>query len=182
MHVPPEASAYMATHCQVKHYLRNSIFSYPNDDPKPYWCFVLEGLAVGIHVEADGKETVRWLAVPYSYFTGTIHPFSTRQNTAIIEFWTESVILLIPNECIAFAQQHYPAISELMQILKQQQISRLRKYVQLFQYKDNFDRYCFFQKNLAEIAEHTNNRQQAIFLQMSNGTFYMQKQKYVHQK
>jgi len=177
MDISADARNYITNHARIRQY-KPKVFSYA-DDPMPYWCFVLEGLAAGIHYTADRQRNIRWLATPYHYFTGTEHPFTKRQTDVAIEFLDSSVLFLLRNEHAVIAQQRYPAVSELFHILKQHRINQLRKQVLLLQEQNNYERYRILVEELPEIVQHSNNIVQREVLQVSKGTFYRIKKRYL---
>lgn len=179
MAIPEEAQRFLMRYGQLKNYPKHAIFSYP-DEPKYYWCFILEGLIAALHYPDQNRPpTIRWFSIPYSYFTGTEHPFTKKSNGVHLEVLKNSTLLLLSGDLVIEAQARHPAISELFHILKQHQLTRFRKYVSLLQQKDDYERYKILVEELPEIVQYTTTLQQAQFLQMSRGWFFKLKKRYL---
>ncbi|MDX3912728.1 MULTISPECIES: cyclic nucleotide-binding domain-containing protein [Olivibacter] len=180
MRIPDDARLFLERHGIIKQFTKGAIFSQP-DDARQYWCFVLEGLVAGNHYRADGQRIVRWLLVPYSYFTGTEHLYTKRSGNVHIEFLKSTALFMLRNEIAVEGQRRFWSISELFHILKQHQINRLRKYALIFQQPSHYQKYKLLVEELPEIVAQTTNEQRWHYLQISKGSYYKVKKRYLRQ-
>lgn len=177
MDIPPDAREYIFDHARINRY-RPKVFSYP-DDPKPYWCFVLDGLAANVYDTVNRHGIIRYLITPNAHFTGTEHPFTKKGGDIYIELLKPTTLFMLRNNFALEAQQRFTAVSELFHILKQHQINNLRKHLQVFQQRRIVDKYRYMAEQLPDVIKHTNNRQQARFLQISESSLYEAKKSYL---
>jgi len=177
MDIPPDARKYIFDHARIRRYTPR-VFSYP-DDPKPYWCFVLDGLAANVYDTVNRYGIIRYLITPNAHFTGTEHPFTKKGGDIYIELLKPTTIFMLRNNFALEAQQRFPAVSELFHILKQHQINNLRRHLLVFQQGRIIDKYRYMAEQLPEVITHTNNRLQARFLQISESSLYDAKKRYL---
>ena len=178
MAIPEEARNFLEDHGIIKQFAKGTIFSQP-DEARHYWCFVLEGLVASIYYLNNGQRVMRWLTIPFSYFTGTEHLFTKRAANVHIEFLKPTTLFMLHSNSALEGQQHFPSISELFHILKQHQLNRLRKYLIVFQQANHYQKYKLLMEELPEIVTHTSNEQRRHFLQMSRGSYYKIKKRYL---
>lgn len=179
MPIPDDARRFLERHGRIRQYPKSTIFSSP-DEPKYYWCFTLEGLVAGLHYAKEGKtSSFRWLSIPNSYFTGTEHVFTKRVGNVHIEFLKPTSLFMLHNEIATEGQRRFWCISELFHILKQHQINRLRKYALIFQQANHYQKYKLLVEELPEIVAHTTNEQRWHYLQISKGSYYKVKKRYL---
>lgn len=178
MAIPEDARNFLEQHGMIKQFAKGAIFSRP-DEARRYWCFVLDGLVAGIHYPDDGQRVMRWLTIPFSYFTDTEHLFTKRAGNVHIEFLRPTILFMLRNEIALEGQRRFWSISELFHILKQHHINRLRKYALIFQQPSHYQKYKLLIEELPEIVAQTTNEQRWHYLQMSKGSYYRAKKRYL---
>ncbi|GGG96541.1 hypothetical protein GCM10007415_34680 [Parapedobacter pyrenivorans] len=168
-----KARGYLLNHSQIRSYRAGTDFTTAGD-ARPFWCFVLSGLVVGVEHLASGRQIYNWLVRPGEYFTGTMHLFTGRPHTASIHFLRDTQLLLIPAAIMQYAQQHFLSISELLHVLKQRRMQRQEELL-LLVLKPTNSRYAVFRIHMHELFALLDEKEQIAYLHMSRSQYFTAK-------
>jgi signal-transduction protein with cAMP-binding, CBS, and nucleotidyltransferase domain len=138
----------------------------------PYWCFVLKGLVAGFVDNPSGTQNIIWASVPNEYFTGSRHPFTTKNKKVAIQFLTDSEIIQIPNHIIQFAQKKYPSFSELFHALKQKKIDDHEIMLEILRLDTKNEQYAAFRNKQKMLFQQLTVKQICQFLNIKRSTYY----------
>lgn len=172
------ARLFVAGHQRVVYYRRGDVIKVPGV-PFLYLCIVLDGTVGGYQYNRSGRRSMRELAIPMDFFTGTEHTFSSRDRPMEFIALRATTLLQLTIADAREAQALFYEVSELFHVLKQRKILRLRKQVELYQEDNYYDRYALFRESLPEIAATVTNGIQAELLHMSRGHLKKLKKRYL---
>ncbi len=178
LRLTPEARAYLETHA-TKHQLPAGQVFKEQYEHKSCWCFVLQGVVAGEAYTAEGKPFYSWIAFAGSYFTGTKHAFSQQTADITIRCLRDTELLIIPITVFRLAQLTYPCIAELLNVLKQQEISlqQTRTAICASEHKDEV--YAAFMDQLPHLARQLDDRHIRQYLGISRSAFKRAKKAYL---
>ena len=179
--VSEDALGFVRRHAQVVSYAAGDQFMQM-DERKTYWCFVLEGLAFGYTLYADGRRRIRWFAPPMVDFTGTRHLHTMRKTKTAIQFAVPTTLLRIPLTQWRAAESHYREVSELLHITKQRRIDHYEILVEVLQEPFADMRFEDFMKNFRLIAQQTSAGDHMDFINVGNGSYYRAKSHYLRKR
>lgn len=169
--LPKEAKTFFMRYGEICQYDKDEYFMRP-DERMPYWCIVLDGLACGYTLEADGLRRIRWFALPTQGFAGVRHLYTPRQLTLYIQFLAGSTVLRIPALRMRQAKERFPEVSEFLHILKQQYIDRNDRLRDLLQLPTALERYTAFMAWFPELTAVTTAYEQAAFINISRSQLF----------
>lgn len=179
--ITQEAEQYLVQHGRLETYRPQEHFMRPHQR-KPYWCLVLEGLACGYTIDADGRRHIHWFAEPMQGFAGVRHLYTPRKSEHYVQFLTESRILAVPASTMRTAKERFPEVSELLHVLKQQHINRQDAHIQILQQTSAYGRYEEFRKHFPQLTEWTTSGQQADFISIGLRSLQRAKAQYLRGK
>ena len=166
-----QAEAFLREHGKVQVYDRWAHFMTP-DVRMPYWCVVLDGLACGYTLDADGQRRIRWFAAEMQGFAGLRHLYTPKKAEHYIQFTEVTTILRIPALSMREGKEQYNEMSELLHVMNQRYKERQDKLVQILQSLSAYDRYVNFQNSFPELAKRTTPEQQMDFINIARPTYY----------
>lgn len=172
------SEVFVRQHAKIHRYKKNSFFARYYE-VKPYWCFIVEGLAAGCMTEEDGKKRIIWLVTPPDYFTGTKHNYSNHGENLDIRFLVNSKIIAIRQEQMRYAQQHLADVGELMQVLKQRKLNQQHQLLEISKITNDIDKYVAFRTAFPELGALLTNRQVSQFLNIHEKSCTRGKLKYI---
>ncbi len=175
--VPDAAIAYMTAHASVASYRRGTYLMLA-DGRWPYWNFVLEGLVAAYHYDEAGHVQVPWLVTAMDYFTGTIHAFTDKREELYIQCLQDTVVVQLPIMRIREGQQHFWAISELMNILKQRKMRREAEWRGILLHMGGEARFFAFFNAFPQLAPQLRRQDVCALLQISASTYKRAKRRY----
>lgn len=176
--IPNPAKRYIQRHAQITEFHAGDYFMQPGDR-MPYWCIVLKGLANGYTIDADGRQHIHWFALPNQGFTGTRHLYTQQPQLHYIQFLQSTSLLMISSLKAREGKELFPAMSELIHVMKQHFIDNTNTLVEVLHETDINRRYAAFVEKFPEIERLTTRAQQKAFINMANGSFYRAKNHYL---
>lgn len=179
--VSEDARDFLLQHARVVQFAAGDHFMRFGER-KPYWCLVLEGLAFGYVLYADGRRRILWFATPMQYFAGVQHLYTRRLVDHAIEFATPSVILQISVMHMREAKERYREMNELLHIHKQQQINRQEQLHGIVLIPDTYERFASFMDKFPEIAAVTTGQEQADLLNMGRSMLFEARKRVLRRK
>lgn len=169
---------FITEHAKIIFYKANSYFSRYYE-VKPYWCFLLQGIASGIRFEENGTERITWLAMPPDYFTGTKHSYSNHGENLDIKFLVYSQIAAIPLDQMRYAQKHMADVAELIQVLKQRKLTQQKQLLEITKLPYGIDQYVAFRHAFPELSLSLTIKQTSQFLNIGEKTCQRGKLKFI---
>lgn len=155
------------------HSYRKDIVYCREDETRPYWCYVIDGL-VGAYQMDSKKPYLHWIANSGHYFTGTKHEYSFNSQSLHIRFLRKSKIASIPLSIIQRLQDEDPYIRRFVSILRQRK-STFFDLKALVMAHDATLRYAKLREHLPHITDQLNNIQLSSFLAIDRKTLYKSK-------
>lgn len=152
------------------------------DERKPYWCLVLEGLAIGYTLYKDGHRRIRWFAPPMVDFTGTRHLHTMRNTNTAIQFTLPTALLCIPITQWRSAERRYREVSDLLHILKQRRMDQRDALIEVLQESSSNMRFEDFMQHFRFIAQQTSAGDHMDFINLGNGSYYRAKSHYLRNR
>lgn len=177
--IAPDALHYFQHLSRKASFKKHAIIKYP-DRPLPYFFIVLEGVVGGYAYQAvDEDPILREISLPMDYFTGTAHPFTSRNRQIEYRALTPVTLMQLPLNYAIHGQHHYPDVAELFHVMKQRKINQLRHQLVLYQTPDHYQRYSLFRQLLPELALTLRQDIQYQFLRISKSHFHRIKARYL---
>lgn len=177
--IAPDALHYFDQVSRKVSLKKHAILKYP-DRPLPYFFIVLEGVVGGYAAhEADEDPILREISLPMDYFTGTVHPFTSRNRQIEYRALTPVTLVQLPLTYAIHGQHHYPDVAELFHVMKQRKINQLRYQLALYQTPDHYQRYRLFRQLLPELALSLRQDIQYQYLRISKSNFHLIKARYL---
>lgn len=165
------ADRFLRQHGRVQAYDRLNHFLTP-EVRAPYWCVVLEGIASGYTLDADGQRRIHWFATEMQGFAGVRHLYTPRPAAHYIQFIEVSRILCFPALRMREGKERFSELNEWLHIMKQQYIDRQDRLVEVLQQPTTYDRFVVFMKHFAELARRTTPDQQMDFINVGHSQFF----------
>jgi len=165
------AERFLRQHSRVQVYDRLNHFLTP-EVRAPYWCVVLEGVACGYTLDADGQRRIHWFATEMQGFAGVRHLYTPRPAGHYIQFIEVSRVLCIPALRMREAKERFAEVSEVLHVMKQQYIDRQDKLVEVLQQESAYKRYTMFLATFPELAKRTAPEQEMDFINIARPTYY----------
>ncbi|GGH12039.1 hypothetical protein FAZ19_09605 [Sphingobacterium alkalisoli] len=167
----PQSLDILLEHTVVHTYRRDIVYCR-EDEERPYWCYVIDGLVGAYQLDAK-KPYLHWVAGDGHYFTGTKHEYSFNSQSLRISFLKKSKLASIPLPIIQMLQDQDPTIRRFVSILRQRK-STFFDLKALVAY-DPTMRYAKLCEHLPRITDQLNNIQLSAFLAIDRKTLYESK-------
>ena len=165
------AEQFLRQHSRVQVYDRLNHFLTP-EVRAPYWCVVLEGVACGYTLDADGQRRIHWFATEMQGFTGVRHLYTPRPAEHYIQFIEVSVMLQIPALRMREGKERFAEVSEVLHVMKQQYIDRQDKLVEVLQQPSTYRRFAAFMQHFPELAWRVPPDRQMDFINVGHSQFF----------
>lgn len=166
-----QAEAFLRKHGRVHVYDRLAHFITP-EVRMPYWCAVLDGLAFGYTLGANGQRRIHWFAAEMQGFAGVRHLYTPEQAGHYVQFAEVTTILRIRASRMREGKEHFTEVSELLHMMNQRHMERQDKLVQVLQHQSAYNRYVSFLTSFPELATRTIPEQQMDFINIARPTYY----------
>lgn len=177
--VAPDALHYFEHVSRKVSLKKDTVIKYP-DRPLLYFFVVLEGVVGGYAYHAVDEEPIlREISLPLDYFTGTVHPFTSRNRQIEYRALTPVTLVQLPLTYAIHGQHHYPDVAELFHVMKQRKINQLRYQLVLYQTSDHYQRYLLFRQLLPELALTLRQDIQYQYLRISKSHFHRIKTRFL---
>lgn len=121
---------FLRMHGGITSYRKNDFYVLAYES-KPYWCFVLGGLVSFEAHDMDLHIFIERIIIKNEFFSGSKHAFSPRADSVSIRFLEPTILFEISNVHFQYAVDQFTDIQQLYQILKQQQVERLKYFLRL---------------------------------------------------
>lgn len=174
----PAALEFLESDSIMLSYPKGEIIKLP-DQHFPYFCVALEGVVGGYSLNGQPLPLLRELILPLDYFTGTWHPFTTKNHHTEYRALMDVDLLQIPLQHAAHGQQHYPDIAELFHVMKQHKLTILRYQVIIYQETDPYHRYRLYRRLFPSWDQILSNQIQQEFLHLSRSSYFRAKKQYL---
>ncbi|MFC7522319.1 hypothetical protein ACFQRK_00065 [Parapedobacter sp. GCM10030251] len=165
------AEAFLRRHGRVMVYDRLAYFMTP-DVRMPYWCVVLDGLACGYTLDADGQRHIRWFATEMQGFAGVRHLYTPEQAEHYIQFTEVTTILCIRASRMREGKERFTEVSELLHLMNQRYKERQDKLVGVLQQSSTYGKFAAFMNDFPELAKRTTPDQQIDFINVGRSQFF----------
>jgi len=175
------AEAFLRQHGRVMVYDRFAHFMTP-DVRMPYWCVVLDGLACGYTLDADGQRRIRWFATEMQGFAGVRHLYTPKQTEHYIQFAEVTTILCIRASRMREGKERFTEVSELLHVMNQRYKERQDKLVGVLQQTLAYNRYVRFLTDFPELAKRITPEQQMDFINIARPTYFRVQKQYLTDK
>lgn len=175
------AAAFLRRHGRVMVYDRLAYFMTP-DVRMPYWCVVLDGLACGYTLDADGQRHIRWFATEMQGFAGVRHLYTPEQAEHYIQFTEVTTILCIRASRMREGKERFTEVSELLHLMNQRYKERQDKLINVLQQTLAYDRYVRFLTDFPELAKRITPEQQMDFINIARPTYFRVQKQYLTDK
>lgn len=175
------AEAFLRRHGRVMVYDRLAYFMTP-DVRMPYWCVVLDGLACGYTLDADGQRHIRWFATEMQGFAGVRHLYTPEQAEHYIQFTEVTTILCIRASRMREGKERFTEVSELLHLMNQRYKERQDKLINVLQQSLAYDRYVRFLTDFPELAKRITPEQQMDFINIARPTYFRVQKQYLTDK
>jgi len=175
------AEAFLRRHGRVMVYDRLAYFMTP-DVRMPYWCVVLDGLACGYTLDADGQRHIRWFATEMQGFAGVRHLYTPEQAEHYIQFTEVTTILCIRASRMREGKERFTEVSELLHLMNQRYKERQDKLINVLQQTLAYDRYVRFLTDFPELAKRITPEQQMDFINIARPTYFRVQKQYLTDK
>lgn len=166
-----EAERFLRGHGQVSTYDRLNHFLTP-EIRAPYWCVVLEGLACGYTLNANGQRRIHWFATEMQGFAGVRHLYTPRPVAHYIQFVEVSVVWRIRASKMREAKERFAEVSELLHVMNQRYKDRQDMLVEVLQQPSAYERYTTFLATFPDLAKRTEPEQEMDFINIARPTYY----------
>ncbi|PPL04303.1 Crp/Fnr family transcriptional regulator [Parapedobacter indicus] len=175
------AKAFIRRHSRVLVYDRFAHFMTP-EVRMPYWCVVLDGLACGYTLDADGQRHIRWFAKEMQGFAGLRHLYTPKQAEHYIQFTEVTTILCIRASHMREGKERFTEVSELLHLMNQRYKERQDKLINVLQQTLAYDRYVRFLTDFPELAKRITPEQQMDFINIARPTYFRVQKQYLTDK
>jgi len=175
------AEAFLRRHGRVMVYDRFAYFMTP-DVRMPYWCVVLDGLACGYTLDADGQRHIRWFATEMQGFAGVRHLYTPEQAEHYIQFTEVTTILCIRASRMREGKERFTEVSALLHLMNQRYKERQDKLINVLQQSLAYDRDVRFLTDFPELAKRITPEQQMDFINIARPTYFRVQKQYLTDK
>lgn len=148
----------------------------------PYWCVVLDGLAYGYTLDADGQRRIRWFATEMQGFAGVRHLYTPKQTEHYIQFAEVTTILRIRASRMREGKERFTELSELLHVMNQRYKERQDKLVGILQQPSTYGRFAAFMSDFPELAKRTTPDQQMDFINVGHSQFFEARRRWLRRK
>lgn len=179
--VPAPAIAFLQTYAKITTYPAGAHLMRPGD-LWPYWNFVEEGAVMALRYHADGGVEPRWLVTAGTYFTGTVHAFTSRRDDVFIRCLLDTRVVQLPNYRLQEAQRLYHSVSELINILKQHRIEQDAVLDSVFRHVGGEARVAAFFDAYPRVVPQLSRDQLCAVLRVSPSTYQRAKRRYYRRR
>lgn len=177
--VSRDAGEFLRQRAKVINYKAQSHFKWA-DESEPYWCVVLEGLAIGYTLNGAGCRSIEWFAGPMRDFTGVRHLHTPKGTDQAIQFCIDSTILRIPALHMRVAKSRYPEVSELLHVTHHYSEKLKNQLLRLTKTPDIYRRFAQFMELFRDFADQTTPDVHIDLLGMSRASYFRAKSHYLH--
>jgi hypothetical protein len=152
------------------------------EEYKPYWNFVPEGLVGGHSYDVEGTKTIHWITEACGYFTGSLHIHSDTPCRQAIQFLRRGRLVQIPLEEMRYGQENDPAINELIHILKQHKINQQTTLINALNQPNDEAIYFKFRDKMGSLAQQLTAQQVMDLLGLKRTTYIKIRKAYARRR
>lgn len=181
LEVPAESRSFIKRNSDILAFKKNELYA-GEDEYRPYWNFVLEGLVGGHTHDENAQKTIHWIAEVNTYFTGSLHLHSDTPCQQAIQFLHRSRIVQIPLEKMRYAQENDWAINELIHVLKQHKMNQQTILLDVLK-QPNFEAIYFkFMEEMKNVAPLLTAQQVMDLLGLKRTTYIKVRNAYARKR
>lgn len=181
LEVPAESRLFIKKHSDILAFKKNEYYAV-EEEYKPFWNFVLEGIVGGHSHDKEAIKTIHWVTEVCGYFTGSLHLHSDTPCQQEIQFLHRSRIVQIPLAKMRYAQENDRAINELIQILKQHKLNQQRLHIKILNQKNTTLRYFTFMDEMPALAKQLTAEEIMAYIQIKRTSYKIARKKYLKRK
>lgn len=170
------ARHFLENHGRIRSYDKNDFYTFGNVS-RSYWCVVLKGLVAFEIGDMNNDIHIERIAAENDYFSGNKHAFSRQADATSIHFLEKTTLFEIQNEHLQYAVSHLDDLQHLYQILKQQQLERLKHFLRLNKIT-RVHRISYLHRYFPELRGRLTIHQTCSLLGYSNSRQYYEAQRY----
>lgn len=179
--VPIESRLFIKNNSNILVFKKDELY-VGEEEYKPFWNFVLEGLIGGHTHDEDAQKTLHWIAEVNGYFTGSLHLHSDTPCQQAIQFLHCGRIVQIPLEKMRYAQENDWAINELIQVLKQHKMNQQELLIKVLSQKNTTLRYFTFMDEMSMLANQLTAEEIMVYIQIKRTSYKIARKKYLRRK
>jgi hypothetical protein len=179
--VPTESRLFIKNNSNTLAFKKDEFYA-AEDEYKPFWNFVPEGLVGGHSYDEEGTKTIHWITEACGYFTGSLHLHSDTPCGQAIQFLRRGRIVQIPLEKMRYGQEHDSAINELIHVLKQHKINQQIALLKVLKQPNAEALYFKFMDEMESLGNQLTAQQVMDLLGLKRSTYFNVRKAYLRKR